>query len=369
MPSPLFKNTAKALQAAARREFQSTTLGKLVGEVDSVVSGRATQAKMERLARQAKRVSRGGALGELARRNDYAEMAQGVSKYAKGALKDQLLNALFEAAGPVGGIIKALFRPSRQRLATVERELSAAADLLTAFGFSVSPTKPGRPSRMADPRDAAAQAQQLLESLGYTVTAPDAQKAPPQAPRERQAPQRSKPPRQRPRATDKITIKLGGRIRHLSPNDPIVSQEMVMVQSSNVHSIGIRLDPSGLGDSHILLVRFLADGGGPGSLYEYFGIPIKLWDSFMLARSKGTFVWDHIRIRGTISGHKYQYDLAGISGGYVPRRAKLIGDEEWFVKRRFRSQVQDRESQLDDQLVRRLPNRGKPNRGTPNRGR
>jgi hypothetical protein len=147
----------------------------------------------------------------------------------------------------------------------------------------------------------------------------------------------------------------------------------VPVQSSNVHSIGIRLDPSGKGNSHTLLVRFLGDAGegrrgGLGTLYEYYDIPIELWDAFMVARSKGTFVWDRIRIRGTVSGHRYQYDVAGIQHGYVPRRATLIDGEEWFIKRTFRSQIQTARSELPTARVRPLPNRGEPSRGLPNRG-
>jgi hypothetical protein len=102
--------------------------------------------------------------------------------------------------------------------------------------------------------------------------------------------------------------------------------EMIPVSSTNVHSIGFRYRTRDIGT---LLVRFLGttpDGhrGGPGGLYEYFDVPSILFERFKQAGSKGKFVWDELRIRGTISGHQYQYDLAGVVNDYVPRRAQQI---------------------------------------------
>lgn len=134
-----------------------------------------------------------------------------------------------------------------------------------------------------------------------------------------------------------------------SPNDPSgrrpgdkkgVAFEMVRVVSSNVHSIGYD-DSSGT-----LAVRYLAPelnktggrvkvGGktnSPGPLYHYFDVPPKLWKSFETASSKGKWVWDHLRVRGTIAGHQYDYRLvSGTVGGsgfrqtYIPRRASGKG--------------------------------------------
>lgn len=104
---------------------------------------------------------------------------------------------------------------------------------------------------------------------------------------------------------------------------------MIEVSSSNVHSIGFVYETEKIGT---LLVRYLGtdsegNRSGPGSLYNYFNVPVSLWLKLKSAASKGKFIWSNIRIRGTRSGHKYAYDLTGIVGGYVPRRAQLV-----FVK-------------------------------------
>lgn len=124
--------------------------------------------------------------------------------------------------------------------------------------------------------------------------------------------------------------------------------EMIDVKSSNVHSIGFRADPRS-GDpprSGTLLIRFLGkDAGGkrsgPGALYEYHEVPADLFRKFKWAASKGKFVWDNVRVRGTVSGHKFAYDLAGISQGYVPRQAGLRRGHqgEWFMPRKFAGHV------------------------------
>jgi len=56
------------------------------------------------------------------------------------------------------------------------------------------------------------------------------------------------------------------------------------VVSSNVAAIGY--DP----DEAILEVEFLN-----GSIYWYHDVPEEVYDDFMMASSKGKYLWDHIR--------------------------------------------------------------------------
>jgi hypothetical protein len=69
----------------------------------------------------------------------------------------------------------------------------------------------------------------------------------------------------------------------------------------------------------------------PGAQYAYFSVPTTLYRRFLTANSAGRFVWDELRIRGTIYGHQYRYQLvAGVidteTGGlYVPRKATRKG--------------------------------------------
>jgi len=60
--------------------------------------------------------------------------------------------------------------------------------------------------------------------------------------------------------------------------------EMIAVRSSNVAAIGH--DP----DDLILEIEFL-----DGSLYRYYDVPEEVFHDFVLAPSKGRFVWSDIR--------------------------------------------------------------------------
>lgn len=60
--------------------------------------------------------------------------------------------------------------------------------------------------------------------------------------------------------------------------------KMRAVTSSNVAAIGY--DKASL----TLQVRFLN-----GSLYHYHEVPVKLWNRFRRARSKGKFIWKNLR--------------------------------------------------------------------------
>lgn len=121
-----------------------------------------------------------------------------------------------------------------------------------------------------------------------------------------------------------------------NPDDPIYRGEMMSVSSSNVHSIGYQYNDASPSKG-TLLVRYRqkrADGSsGPGPPYEYYGVHPAVFDTFRRAASKGRFVWDRLRVRGTLSGHRYQYKLVGFVNGYVPRQAVRYGNNEYFVQR------------------------------------
>ena len=44
-----------------------------------------------------------------------------------------------------------------------------------------------------------------------------------------------------------------------------------------------------------LVIQFKGNKGGPGDIYMYFDVPIKLWRQFIGAPSKGHFFWVYIR--------------------------------------------------------------------------
>lgn len=76
----------------------------------------------------------------------------------------------------------------------------------------------------------------------------------------------------------------------------------------------------------------------PGPLYAYDGVSKAVFNRMHQAASKGKFVWDRLRVRGSIWQHKYRYRL--VAGGespmsaagmttanvlYIPRRASRAG--------------------------------------------
>ena len=79
----------------------------------------------------------------------------------------------------------------------------------------------------------------------------------------------------------------------------------------------------------------------PGPMYAYLDVPERVFLRMRLANSKGKFVWDELRQRGTVYGHQYRYVLVhgqlmhheGRPAVYVPRRATRRGF-------RVRSEVQ-----------------------------
>lgn len=114
----------------------------------------------------------------------------------------------------------------------------------------------------------------------------------------------------------------------------------------------------------------------PGARYAYLDVPIRVWKRLSQASSAGKAVWDELRIRGTVYGHQYRYQLiqgalvptgTGQMGVYVPRRAT----ERGYRKRAAPSLGTGRRAWIESTLPERItgePNRGTPNRGEPNRG-
>ena len=121
------------------------------------------------------------------------------------------------------------------------------------------------------------------------------------------------------------------------PADPIYNGEMIAVTSSNVHSIGYQINKQSP-NSGSLLVRYLQKQGTSsvaGDMYEYPRVHPAVFDSMRAAASKGKFVWDRLRVRGSVSGHRYHYRLKEIRGGKVPRQAVRYGNNEYFIGRQF----------------------------------
>lgn len=69
----------------------------------------------------------------------------------------------------------------------------------------------------------------------------------------------------------------------------------------------------------------------PGSRYVYRKVPASVWARLREAHSKGEEIWRSVRVKGSIFGHRYSYQLVspdvqvGLQASYVPRRATAAG--------------------------------------------
>lgn len=236
-----------------------------------------------------------------------------------------LWNSILSKLGDFGQVVDALLRPDGKNLAQdAIKELEAARVVLEAFGQDVSRPE-ATPAKILrelvdEGKPASTEADKRREDLDKGL-------------------RRTNVEPQRPQESP-------------TPTEPLV-EGMVPVRSSNVHSVGFEWPDSGTVGN--LLVRFLGGDSkhrsGPGPLYRYFGVDRSVYLSFLRASSKGRAVWDDLRIRGTVSGHQYSYELAGLGDtDRVPRQAGLKRGQkgEFFLPRTFKG----KRSNLPEQQVR-----------------
>ena len=84
----------------------------------------------------------------------------------------------------------------------------------------------------------------------------------------------------------------------------------VYVQSSNVKAI------SYYAPDQLLTVEYK-----DSSVYEYSPVAIEVAEDFITAPSKGKWVWDNLRVRGTVFGYKVPYVLKT----FAPGRHLVVG--------------------------------------------
>jgi len=383
--SPLFRQASKAILDAAKAEFDRTMVGQLVAEVQRETS-RAYRSP-ERLGQALRRYSRYGVMDALRdlRGTQFGQFAREIQRYSRqdSELK-QLLKGFLTELGPAGKLIQALAGSEARG------ELDRLVKIMEAFGFEVLPRRDEWKRGTAATERGLEAAQELLEAMGAKVVWPGDEP-------ERRG---TRLPFGIPlyddqgRPRQEIPLPMAdGPAQRFGMSHPIVTGEMVKAQSSNVHSFGYDIEGA------YLYVRFLGylrgtrgpDGhplrGGPGPLYRYANVTPEEFLTLLAANSKGDWVWDHLRIRGTWSGHQKDYELVGVEGDYVPRKATVRRNpqtgqlEEWFVRRRVRAIGGGwMTSALPSQAAGPLPwgeiDRGRPDtgrpdgpdRGAPNRG-
>ncbi len=250
-----------------------------------------------------------------------------VERYA-GRSEWSLVKQFLRSLGPIGTLLESIFVPlAKSPYAAPGFRLSVldAINLLRGFGFEVLPPPEMKLPKEELERSVWAAYYFLQEHAEMLLRRPEyglAGLAPRPAEVEQEVQERREA-RLPISDTVMVPMRFGGP-REFPATHPIVTGEMVEVRSSNVHSIGYDLD------NQTLYVRFWAETTRrgeivrfPGSLYGYRDVWPEEFLEFLEAPSKGNWVWDHLRERGTVSGHKKPYFLAGIVAGYVPRQAAL----------------------------------------------
>ena len=353
----------------------------------------------EQLQGQARRLASAlrGTGGLLPVESQLVRMAESVERLAREhqqSLVSQVLNAL----GTPGQLIQSWLRgrDGSQSLQPIATQIQQALNMLNQFAPSLA-DEPVSPEQAGGRR---------VEDWFQGADVPD---LPQLQPRQPNPPRTSSSPPGRggpngsnsggsnrlPPATDyalgphpnvrilsdgRWEIRGPGYHRVLLPDDSALTGMMVRVTSSNVYAIGFEFNFDYPLKSK-LIVRYKQKdrrgGGGSvgGPTYEYFGIHPDWFEDLREAGSRGRWIWDHLRIRGTVAGHQVQYSLMRAAQGYLPRRAMVHRGMQRFIKRERTALYSDGRTEilrspLPNAVVGRYsPTAHRPNVGNMDRGR
>lgn len=373
------RNIPKAVKVAAQEAFGRSPLGQVIKQAQNarrllgVVSSSPSTAAIQQIGASVGAGDVAGLTRALSQADPNAAWAW-VERYAaSGANEHRLLHGLLNSLGPVGRVLATLLPDaSRAGYGGLGQNLSEAIGMMRAFG---------------DQPEVLDALEQILTGAGAQVTWPNGKPTRAAQPKElppvpsrpgKRAGQRSgdQTPEEQPgrvqgisTGATAVTISEGGAVHSLPADHPALTGAWIETpESSNVFAFSFDID------AHRLYVRFKdrAPKGEkvrshePGAIYAYYNVPLTLFQSMLDAGSKGGWVWDNLRIRGTVSGHRYDYSLVGVSGGYVPRKATMTPEGESYIGRTvFSDRGRQLRSSRPDQLVRPLQPVGRP----PNTGR
>lgn len=401
MRRALYSSVGKAAQRAARRAFEQSEIGRLIEQTRTASLSQELRtispesSVVAEAIRHVQRFNRPEALRAMLGQ-DARTLLVDVARYAKGdSLQRAILDSFLDSLGPVGGLIRSIGKAaskSRSRR-TADDQLDAARTLLESFGYEVLPPR-GRetPNDIARGIEAATE---FLNRHGFEVTKKGAEPpAPPgvpltapsapvpaaredEQPAEKPLPGGHSPKTKAGTPRKVVDLPMGAGTRRFPVSHPIVTASWIHTpESSNVYAFRYVYDTRTL---HVAFRQWTPTQGksrARGPIYGYYHVPPGVFLGFIEAPSKGSFVWDALRVRGTVSGHQYDYRLVATKGEYVPRKATLTPQGEWFVQRTVtgRGVRTGKQYTLTSQLpsgpaMRGVPFRGGPDRGTPDRGR
>ena len=328
--SPLFQEASRQVKRLATRQFQRSAMGQLAQQVHTTAK-RATKPG-DQVHRAMRYFSRSASPDRVLRDLMGAEFGQLVThleRYAKrDSGKQRAVQDFLGSIGPTGKLIQSLIGGG----GPLKREIRLAVDLIRAFGGEVLPGDEWGTTE--DVSRGLQAAQKRLEEFGVEFVPPEETQ-------------------KRRELFSEEQKQYGVRSDH-----PMLTGEMVRTpNSTNVYEFAYDLE------SLYLYIRFQADdSGGPGPLYRYHGVTPPEFKALYQTRNggngtgPGVWVWDALRVRGTIHGHQKDYALVGVMGDYVPRKATVrpvyqtvgkrgqelkrprkIGEEPWYQQRTVRT--------------------------------
>ena len=320
-PKSLFNVASAAVRKQARKNFQRSSLGQ-------ALAGAKREANSSPFGRAMRKIN------QAARGSHLQGVNRDIERYGLHSYAMNAVNALLRSLGPFGKAIA-------QRLGRKKPsdQLEAAADLLRSYGMEILHTDQKNPGYGRGERAA----RELLENAGYRIT--------PQGEifRDEQVQQRSS-----------ASVPAGDVQAETTEDEeermPEVSPLVRTPGSSNVYSFQYNYKTStlyvryqahhvnrdavehksthGLGRIKGTLGRTVGGKtGGPGPMYAYFDVPVRVFERVIRHQSAGRAVWDDLRIRGTAFGHQYAYSLVDAQeietkegkGYYVPRKITSAG--------------------------------------------
>lgn len=240
----------------------------------------------------------------------------------------QLVRAWLESLGPAGKLLLSLFGPGGGWMEPNKYTwvLQGAIRFLQAYGYEVLPSPKGV-SKTSPLYERARRA--AWEFLRQTEGVQPPSGLGPEGPELFfEALQAPHPQAVQPSGPAQVDMGPGEGVRQLPADHPIQTGKFQPVSSSNVHSIAYDAQEG------TLFVRFWAKKWdekakdwiktGPGPIYAYYFVPPQMFLDLLDASSKGGWIWDNLRIRGTVSGHRFDYRLVAIAGTYAPRKATFM---------------------------------------------
>jgi hypothetical protein len=352
MPPP-FQNsdTRRRLERTAATEFAAAT--RIMRDIRNLSGRRSPQtsqlrAKVSDLLRIAQRSGNTRAANEL----------RLALNRLQGTLSARAVQQLFDSVLAISG--------------TLGRAARVAADV----GRTVAAAGRAIDANLLD-------AESVLQTLRGTTTpesvgAQRTQQPPPQRTYQQSGPPMPLNTRMLPNGL--VRVQTPNFNRTYRPTDPTITGAMIPVTSSNVYAIGYNFsfnNPT----KGILYVQFLGGGekgnrkrSGPGHLYEYYDIHPDKFQQMRQAASKGGWVWDELRVRGSRVMHKVRYNLKAFAGGNLPRRAAVVNGRQMLIPRvrQGRAAIGERVQTYRSALPRQdlgPVRRGRPNNGRPNNSR